>query len=622
MAGRLLDIPFDVPWKEIAVSADMVDRNFCNKRFPPDWRSSLAVSVYEPPDEELPDELCGRRVAFLKVTCSITGYQPSNAEVDAGYVEFGTESDEVEQVLAAYFGCYGVLLNISVHPNPMIGTDDAAVQGSSNDAETYPIFVDFEPKTRDLYQTATEDGEILTASSSAVSTTKTMTHSDSTETGIEASAVVPVGDALVGGKATQKWGETSQDAHTTQIDAGRERRERQATSTNISQLYNLLTGYHAGTNRASFLLLPRPHTMQPTDFRTFIQGLRIIEGIQEFFLVVSRPADQNGMSIDLSLETAHFPEDARVEPPKPEYELSEEDFVVTASADSSWNWNNECKQLVNEPSATHTVAAGWVIDRSQGDTGHPGVAELANDSNDQANESLSGYNYQAVSDASVQIMGEICGDAFSNNTSEDKAQFNRSYRVFMRSEQPKPQQSLGTVTVDFLVTHRDLCARYEMQNGCPYPLPLPAGVRWPYPVVVVHEDLFTLLAPVASAFGARAPVLPALKDVLRRVQFTMMTTAHSRYRRAVGGVGYLDTDYVARRLRNAIARTLTDRRVEELDGAPAMPEGRPAPAATVGELLGLGFADLAARTGLSGADLVRFRRSLLGRTPPPDMAGG
>ncbi|HEX8075816.1 MAG TPA: hypothetical protein VF545_12655 [Thermoleophilaceae bacterium] len=614
MAGRLLDIPFDVPWKEIAVSADMIDRRFCDKEYPPDWRSSVSISVYEPPDEELPDELCGRRVAFLKVTCSITGYQPSNDEVEEGYAEFGTRSDEVEKVMAAYFACYGALLNVSVHPDPVIETGEDP--GPSDlDVERYPIFVDFEPKTRDLYQTATEDGEILTASTSEVSTTKTMTHTESTETGIEAGAGVKAGPVDIMGKGTKKWGETSQDTHSTQIDAGRERRERQATSTNISQLYNLLTGYHAGTNRASFLLLPRPHTMQPTDFRTFIQGLRIIEGIQEFFLVVSRPADQDGMRIDLSFETAHFPEEARVEPPKPEYDLAEEDFVVTASADSSWNWNNECKQLVDEPSATHTVPAGWVIDRSRGDAGHPGVAELANDSNDQADDTLSGYNYQAVSDATVQVMGKVCGDTYSNNTSEDKAEFNRTYRVFMRSEQPKPQQSGGTVTAEFLVTHRDLCARYEMRNGCPDPQPVSPGRRWPYPVVVVHEDQLTLRAPPVPASGRPASALPALKEVLRRVQFTMTTTAHSRYRRAVGGVGYLDTDYVARRLRQTIERA--DRRVTDRLDAPA----------TAAELLGLGFVELAARTGLSDEELVRFRRSLLGRaqpegrTPPEAPAG-
>jgi hypothetical protein len=160
-----------------------------------------------------------------------------------------------------------------------------------------------------------------------------------------------------------------------------------------------------------------------------------------------------------------------------------------------------------------------------------------------------------------------------------------------------------------------------MQNGCPSSQSVP-GVRWPYPVVVIHEDVLTLRAPVASAFGVRGPVLPALKEVLRRIQFAMMTTAHARYRRAVGGVGYLDTDYVTRRLRGTIPVTRAEQRAAdvdglEVDGVEAMP-GRPAASATVGDLLNLGFAQLAAETGLSGAELVRFRRQLLGRTTPPD----
>jgi hypothetical protein len=296
-------------------------------------------------------------------------------------------------------------------------------------------------------------------------------------------------------------GETAQDSQTTHKDHSRERRETQGTSTNIIQLYNILTGYHAGTNRASFLLLPRPHTMQATDHRTFIQGLRDIEGIQEFFIVVSRPAGQDGLSIDVSLETAHLSEEAALEPPRPE-------------------------------------------------------------------------------------------------------------------------NPLGTVTTDFLVTHRNLCARYRMVNACPAPEPTESQIVDPDAgeVVIVHEDRLTLRAPMASAFGQRASVLPALKEVLRRVQFTMMTTAHSRYRRAVGGVGYLDTDYVGRRLCKTIPRTRA-RQPPEADYAPARLETRPGEAATVGELAELGFVDLATRTGLSGADLVRFRRSLLGRTPPPDATG-
>src|ERR1700730_466589 len=151
MTGQVLGLPLDIPWKVIAVNPDMIDVLFCNKKFPPAWRSSVAISVYEPPDEDLPDGLCGRRAAFLKITCSITGYQPSDEEVDAGYAEFGTSSDEVEQVLAAYFGCYGVLLNVSVHRNPRIAHPQGEKPVDPRDVNTYPVIVDFEPKTRDLY---------------------------------------------------------------------------------------------------------------------------------------------------------------------------------------------------------------------------------------------------------------------------------------------------------------------------------------------------------------------------------------------------------------------------------------------------------------------------------------
>ena len=58
MATGLLNLPINVPWKLIAVSEDMMDKQFCDKEFPFAWRSSLAISVYEPPPEELPEDLC------------------------------------------------------------------------------------------------------------------------------------------------------------------------------------------------------------------------------------------------------------------------------------------------------------------------------------------------------------------------------------------------------------------------------------------------------------------------------------------------------------------------------------------------------------------------------------
>ena len=66
-------------------------------------------------------------------------------------------------------------------------------------------------------------------------------------------------------------------------------------------------------------MLPRPHILQPTSYRPFIQGVRAIEGIQEFFLIVARPRDMKGISIEAFLETGHFPEDVQI---KQDYETT------------------------------------------------------------------------------------------------------------------------------------------------------------------------------------------------------------------------------------------------------------------------------------------------------------
>jgi hypothetical protein len=88
MAQFSLNLPIDIPWKLIAVSPDMMDTRFCNKRFPFQWRSSLAIYAFEPKLEDLPEQLCDERLTYLKVTASITGYQPTKEETDLPYHEF------------------------------------------------------------------------------------------------------------------------------------------------------------------------------------------------------------------------------------------------------------------------------------------------------------------------------------------------------------------------------------------------------------------------------------------------------------------------------------------------------------------------------------------------------
>jgi hypothetical protein len=71
-----------------------------------------------------------------------------------------------------------------------------------------------------------------------------------------------------------------------------------------------------------------------------------------------------------------------------------------------------------------------VIDTNQGDPGHPGVSEIANSWNQQANASLQNYSYSASSNA-VDVGGRICGARFGSG-----AVFERTYRAFLTAVVP------------------------------------------------------------------------------------------------------------------------------------------------------------------------------------------
>jgi hypothetical protein len=77
--------PQDITWKRMAFSRDMVDTDFGNMAFPPKWRTSLSVYYYVVPEEETVDAYPESRVVYLKLSCSITGWNPS--EVRSGALQ-------------------------------------------------------------------------------------------------------------------------------------------------------------------------------------------------------------------------------------------------------------------------------------------------------------------------------------------------------------------------------------------------------------------------------------------------------------------------------------------------------------------------------------------------------
>jgi hypothetical protein len=810
MATQLLNLPVNVPWKLVGVSQDMMDVRFCDKRFPFEWRSSLALSVFEPRAEDLPGDLCDGFVTFLKVTCTITGYQPTREETERGYVEFpDIPTERLDSILRGYFACYGALLNVAVFPfpgtrrelhpvahsfegqhpsenlpnpldlegvsyeaageasnriadvNPTAGgriraldlrnemtvtlsaatprveakvsslaapitmqafegqqlvgsattgargqvetlasqaeaidrlvfttTEDKAflVELTTDVAEDVPIdvkdfphIIDFEPKTRDLYQAATETGELLTASVSAVRTDKSFTHTESSETGVSLSGTVgfaagqgggPFG-SITGG-LTRRWGETTQDQFNVQTDASRERRESNATTTNLNQLYNLLRGYHPGTNRAVFLQLPRPHVLQPTDHRTFVQGLREIEGVQDFFLIVARPEGIEGLSVEAFLETSHFPEGMQVQEPQVEYDERHEDFILTAESR-----DDGARSIEEFSTSKYTIESGWIIDRRESrigqlgnphidgwDAGHPGIKDLDSGVIDRGAADLAAdgtlafsgtdivtrYNYQPISDGTVQVSGSVLQPTIG----PDVRHFRRNFRVFTRSERPKPTDAQPRVSLDrLLITARQLCVCFR-SGDCPEVL-LCATPPPPPTVSIVEERRIeidpALLTPDETAptrvttarlvarDGAGTPEargidvvptltdqpppsfsrLPAMKALLVAVQSVLTGSGRSATRLPYGAAGFLDSDFFKDGVRAELPSAVLNLPLAQVANLPPEVVEGFGPQTRIGDALEPDLASFARTTGLAVEAAAQARFLLLtARVPGPE----
>jgi hypothetical protein len=759
MPIETMDLPRNVPWKLIAASPDMLDTKFCNKAFPFPWRSSMAISAFEPQADRLPSELCGDRITYLKITCSITGYQPSKDDTSQGLVSFPeVPTEELNRVLGEYFACYGVLLNVAVFPktkfetyleefasvdfsrfkntelpNPFqandivftaegqpanrtvdryptggdgaqeldlfkkcdiafpcafevraviayFGTDRITVYAYKGDQvvaqqagrqadgplytfsvsheggidhivcvapdnqasllkvslcarlarpvdapiESLPRIIDFEPKMRDLYQAASESGEVLTASRSAVQTDKSYTHSESTQTGVSLAANLggTVGPISYGGNAglSHSWGETDVDSSTTQTDASRDRQEKFSTTTNLNQMYNLLTGYHPGTNRAVFLMLPRPHTLQPTDRRSFIQGVRIIEGVQDFFLIVARPKALEELCIEAFLETAHFPEHVEVQEPPLEYERKTKDFdhgPITAQHPGWLGSRNEAR-IDGVYAGFEDEAEGWYFDPTQGVAGRGGIEEVMKFSDDNADGPDTGgglygdlprmeqYFFSAHTPDKVSISGLI-----RSGVSFDVV-FHRKYRVHLRRQ----KQSTSEPRVDIsalLITSRKLCACFKPVRNCLQLLNssslAPGSGNFESIVAEMHLKLpGGLLTREAGSHGR----LPLVKELLRTIQTALSTNWRLPCRMPFGEVGFLDSDYFKDSMLGRISKAALARPLREIPGLAQQVVDVFGENGSVQDVLKLDLPELIAKTGISPRQAIVTRRAVLG----------
>ncbi len=306
-----LNLPTDIPWKRICVTEDMIDTRVCDKRLPAKWQTSLAVFKYKPEDEfqMFPDY----DITYLKVTATITGYQPLDKEIQGEINWDGVNIATIPgltDLLNSYNPCHGAILQVVVGPKN---------KQTPPDLDNYPFFLDFEPKKRELYELATDTLEKQSRSIESLNITKSSGSTQSMEVldidmggsvgfGAQGSYAGTGGGFNFSSSSQGQWGtknlNSDQSMSSRSADVGQEKRESYSYSTQLSQMYHLLDSYHLGTNRVVFFVQPRPHTLEEPS--GFVRGPRPVEGIQEFFMVVAQPKEQKDFCVSLRLDTSHL----------------------------------------------------------------------------------------------------------------------------------------------------------------------------------------------------------------------------------------------------------------------------------------------------------------------------
>jgi len=314
MTVTSMALPVDIPWERWCVSEDMIDKKVCDSDRPAKWQSSIAVFRYVPDDDY--QIYANKKITYIKVVCTVSGFQPKADEVQgilstlAALTITPFTQEELDRRLSSYVPCNEALVQVSVGP----------LEGAKISLEDYPYFMDFQPKKREMIETATDTSEFMSRSLDSLNINKSGGSTQSQEVldidqGFNVGASSNFQYAGTGGGGSfnyakqGQWGTKqlggNQSALVRTSDESHERRETQSHTTQTTQLRHLLDSYHLGTNRAVFFIQPRPNVLQAPS-GIVGDSPRYIEGIQEFFLIVNQPKHTRDFCVDVRLDTGHL----------------------------------------------------------------------------------------------------------------------------------------------------------------------------------------------------------------------------------------------------------------------------------------------------------------------------
>ena len=269
---------------------------------PPLWKSSMALFRYTPPEEY--QIYPNQRIIYYKLSCTITNYQLKSNEIlgaiDAdGFTGSYIPGDVYEQLVKTSLSCTGAAVQIFVEPKE-----------KNRSPESYPYFIEMQPRQRVLYTQITDATELSSRSLENLKIGKDGVSGKSIEViDIDKGGSGNLSIGGVGGgvshamEAGSKILGKEENTNTSTTDTSRELRETVSHTTQLSQMHTLLQSYHIGTNRIFFFITPRPYTEDPPNG---LSGPRELDGIQDFFFVVCQPKNDSLPCISIRLDTAHL----------------------------------------------------------------------------------------------------------------------------------------------------------------------------------------------------------------------------------------------------------------------------------------------------------------------------
>ncbi len=641
MSVNTLSLPVDIPWKRLCASEDMIDPKIGDRKFPKRWRSSIAVFSYEPPAEE--QQYDDMTVSYLKVACTITGYQLEMIRDGKRLEEVGVNSlsstefpmfeasiiTDYQNTIPPYFGCYGAILEVAVAPS---GSDEEL---QAIPLSEYPYFMDFEPKRREVYELVSETGETLSRSLDQINVQKGTTTTvgtevvDTDQSGWKLGGELSKGVGKVTGGLSGESGSSTKHINQTQrvdtqtADNSREKRENFSHTTQLTQMYHQFTAYHLGTNRAVFFMLPRPHILKSPE--TFVNGPRVLEGIQEVFLVVMRPKKMKNICVEAYLETAHIADDVVYEPEKQvvthTFTFSTKNGTIVSSQYAKGTQEGHVEGKVKYP-----LSEGWEIDMGLFQPYLHLDTVLKTDPNPYYSELLKGVSYEqhieSYAAGSMTYYARVYSDSSKPQSVHGLAETNfrlfgekevsieSKYQIHLKGKKPVPKAEvdIADATQTLFLTGRGVsCCTQNSETSKPD-----------------NSNIESITWEASGPVLAYPTQDTNIKDANRaRVEIgrAMIESLSSPKRYARGRVQFAETAYSTRLLGSLMANREhpDNHRASSMEGLE--PKTREkiemiAPETRRSELLTMSPEEQMDRFGLSEEEVRKTRRVMIGLDGP------